>query len=93
MLAPTSPGTFTTGSNGFRGSALFIMRAGAQAPGEFTTGSEWVPMDSEAVHFSRCVLALGSQAHLPLAPNGFQLQLYTYGVFLWQVPVIIPTDN
>ena len=69
------------------------MRAGAQAPGTFTTGSEWVPMDSEAVHFSRCVLGLGSQAHLPLAPNGFQLQLYTYGVFLWRVPIIITTNN
>ena len=50
-------------------------------------------MDSEAVHFSRCVLGLGSQAHLPLAPNRFQLQLYTYGVFLWRVLVIITTNN
>ena len=50
-------------------------------------------MDSEAVHFSRCVLGLGSQAHLPLAPNGFQLQPDTYGVFLWRVPIIITTNN
>ena len=34
---------FRTGSNGFRCSALFKMRAGAQAPGTSTTGSERVP--------------------------------------------------
>ena len=61
---------FRTGSNGFRGNALFIMRAGARAPGTFTTDSERVPTGSEAVHFSQCVLAPGPQAHLPRVPTG-----------------------
>ena len=62
---------FRMGSNGFEGSEFFVMRASAKAPGVFTTGSERVPTGSEAAHFSRCVLGLGPQAHLPRVPNGF----------------------
>ena len=40
---------FPTGSNGFRGNALFIVRAGAHRP---QTHLAWVPTGSEAMHFS-----------------------------------------
>ena len=52
MRLPWIQAGSVTGSNGFRRSALFIMCAGALAPGTFTTGSERVPTGSDQVHFS-----------------------------------------
>ena len=52
-----------TGSNGFRGSALFVNRAGAQAPGTFATGSERVPTGSNGFRGNTlCVIRAGAQA-------------------------------
>ena len=68
---------FRTGSDGFRGSALLKMRAGAWAPGTLTTGSERVPMGSEAVQFSRCVLGPKFHTHVLCLPDTFWLKLHS----------------
>ena len=61
-----------TGSNGFRRSALFIMCAGASAPGTFTTGSERVPTGSDKVHLKESLLWPGPRPHLPRVPDGYR---------------------
>ena len=68
---------FRTGSNGFRGSALLKMRAGAWAPDTLTTGSERAPMDSEAVQFSRCVLGPSLHTQVLCLPDTFWLKLHS----------------